>query len=298
MSATLPGLDPRIHAFDPDARRAEEALRAALPEEGWHFVTPRPARAGKARVSLRARPDPDAAQVTEALPGEALEVLTETGLADEGGWAWVRTAQDRYLGWARAEALVAAEEAGEALTVTALRAHAFAGPGVSRAIRAELCAGARLGRADGEAVTEDGRRWVPVHLPGGEAAWVQAVTLSPAPVRDAAASALRLLETPYVWGGRSAWGLDCSGLTQLAYAALGQNLPRDADQQQAFVTPVEVPGRGDLAFFPGHVGLMLDERRMVHANATHMRVTVEMLGEGEYGERLARGLTGFGRWTA
>lgn len=299
MSATLPDLDPRVYAFDPVARLAEEALRAALLEDDWRFVTPRPARAGKARVSLRARPDPDAAQVTEALPGEALELLTEAG-----GWAWVRTAHDRYPGWARADALVAADGLGNGgaedsgtLRVTALRAHAFAGPKVSRAIRAELCAGARLTRAPGEEVTEDGRRWVPVRLPGGEAAWVQAVTLSPAPVLDAATYALRLLETPYVWGGRSAWGLDCSGLTQLAYAALGRGLPRDADQQQAFLTPVADPRRGDLAFFPGHVGLMLDGRQMVHANATHMRVTVETLGEGEYGARLEQGLTGFGRWT-
>ncbi|MFC6667030.1 C40 family peptidase [Deinococcus radiopugnans] len=122
----------------------------------------------------------------------------------------------------------------------------------------------------------------------------------PFPLEDAdpAALALRFLDTPYVWGGRSAWGLDCSGLSQLAFAAFGQFLPRDADQQQEALTVVTAPQRGDLAFFPGHVGVMLDGQRMVHANATHMRVTVETLGEGEYGQRLAAGCTGFGRWTA
>ncbi|MBB5232925.1 C40 family peptidase [Deinococcus budaensis] len=298
MSVFPAELDPRTHAFDPQARLAEVALRGRLPggEEGWQFVTPHPARAGKARVSLRARPDAGAAQVSEALPGEALEVLYTRG----DGWSWVRTAHDGYLGWARAQALVGAEEAGgEELRVTALRAHAFAGPGVSRAVLAELCAGARLTRAPGEVVTEGaGRRWVPVRLPGGEEAWVGEAALRPDVPGDAAAFALRLLEAPYVWGGRSAWGLDCSGLTQLAYAALGRGLPRDADQQQAFLPAVEVPGRGDLAFFPGHVGVMLDGRQMVHANATHLRVTVETLGEGEYGTRLARELSGFGRWRA
>lgn len=297
MSLPAPELDPRIHAFDPQARLAEAALRGSLlpgGEEGWRFVTPQPARAGKARVSLRARPDAGAAQVSEALPGEALHVLH----AREDGWSWVRTAHDSYLGWARTEALVGAADGGEALTVTALRAHAFAGPGVSRALVAELCAGARLARAPGEAVVEGGRRWVPVELPGGEAAWVGEAALRPHAPGDAATFALRLLETPYVWGGRSAWGLDCSGLSQLAYAALGRGLPRDADQQQAFLPAVEVPGRGDLAFFPGHVGIMLDGRRMVHANATHLRVTVETLGEGDYGTRLARELSGFGRWRA
>ena len=105
-----------------------------------------------------------------------------------------------------------------------------------------------------------------------------------------------MLGAPYVWGGRSAWGLDCSGLTQLAYAAEGRPLPRDADLQEAALTPVTQPRRGDLAFFPGHVGLMLDGRRMVHANATHMCVSVDTLGEGEYGARLAGALSGFGRW--
>ncbi|TDE85544.1 NlpC/P60 family protein [Deinococcus sp. S9] len=289
-------LDPRTHAFDSATRLAEERLRGVLEGDGWQFVRPRAGRAGRSRVSLRARPDPEAPQVTEALPGEAVEVIAER--AD--GWAWVRTVHDGYLGWACGAALVAAEATeGEPLPVTALRAHAFAGPRVSFPIRAELCAGARLTRAPGEDVTEaTGRRWVPVRLPDGAEAWVQAVILSPMPVTDPASFALRLLDTPYVWGGRSAWGLDCSGLTQLSYAALGWALPRDADQQQAALTPVAVPRRGDLAFFPGHVGVMLDERRLVHANATHMRVTVETLGEGEYGRQLAQSLAGFGRWPA
>lgn len=291
---STPPLDPRTHAFDPATRLAAEELRGLLGGEGWSFVTPRPAWAGNARVSLRARPDVMAAQVTEALPGEALEVL-----AERDGWAWVRTGHDRYLGWARVDALRAGPEPrGEPLRVTALRAHAFAGPRVSRPIVAELCAGVRLTRAPGEVETEDGRRWVPVCLPDGTGAWVQEVVLSPAPPADAAEFALRFLETPYVWGGRSAWGLDCSGLAQLAYGALGLALPRDADQQQEALRAVEAPGRGDLVFFPGHVGIMLDARRLVHANATHMRVTVETLGEGEYGTRLEEALTGFGRWPA
>lgn len=292
---TAPPLDPRTHAFDPATRLAAAELRGLLPDEGWQFVTPRPARAGNARVSLRARPDFAASQVTEALPGEALEVLAER----EDGWAWVRTGHDRYPGWARGDELLTGPgPRGEELRVTALRAHAFAGPRVSRPIVAELCAGARLTRAPGEVETEDGRRWVPVLLPDGTGAWVQEVVLSPAPRADAAEFALRFLETPYVWGGRSAWGVDCSGLAQLAYAALGLALPRDADQQQEALRAVETPGRGDLVFFPGHVGIMLDGRRLVHANATHMRVTVETLGEGEYGTRLAGALTGFGRWPA
>lgn len=287
-----PPLDPRLHAFDPLSQVAEEALRGQVGSEGWRYVTPRPVWAGNARVSLRAAPDPQAAQVTEALPGEALDLLWE-----QDDWARVRTRQDGYLGWARLADLIGQEWAGP-LTVTALRAHAFAAPKVSAPILAELCFGAQLGQGDGERFTEEGRHWQPVVLPGGQAAWVQAVTLGAPEETDPAAFAMRFLDTPYVWGGRSAWGLDCSGLTQLSFAAVSRSLPRDADQQQAALTPVTEPQRGDLAFFPGHVGLMLDGRRMIHANATHMRVTIETLGEGEYGTRLRESCTGFGRWSA
>lgn len=290
--------DTRQHAADPARRLAEEALRDRVEGGDWTFVAPQPVWAGSARLSLRARPDMDSAQVTEALPGEALERLwTGTGVGGQD-WVRVRTRRDGYLGWVPEGTLLDRAPQGEALEVTALRAHAFAGPKVSRPVVGELCLGARVWRAAGEVVTEEHRRWVPVRLAGGEAAWVQEVAFAPLAVMDPADFALRLLETPYVWGGRSAWGLDCSGLSGLAYAACGRDLPRDADQQQAALAAVEAPERGDLVFFPGHVGIMLDGRRLVHANATHMRVTVETLGEGEYGERLRASCAGFGRWTA
>lgn len=289
-----PELDARTHAFDPQGRLAEVALQGQLPGDGWRYVAPQAMQAGSARVSLRAEPAALAAQVTEALPGEALELLWEN--AD--GWARVRTVHDRYLGWTRTAVLRGLAALPDPLTVTALRAHAYAGPKVSQALSAELCLGSRLHRAPGDVVEEGQRRWVPVHLPGGEDAWVQEAVLSPLPDVTVSDLARRFLDTPYVWGGRSAWGLDCSGLTQVVFQAFGRALPRDADQQQAAVTPVERPGAGDLAFFPGHVGLMLDERHLLHANATHMRVTIDVLGDGDYGTCLQDTCTGFGRWPA
>lgn len=287
-----PDLDLRVHALDDATRVAEAALRPQLEGDGWTFVTPTPALAGNARVSLRAAPSATSAQVSEALPGESLEVLWD----GSDGWQRARTLHDGYLGWVRRDAL-AVGTSGE-LTVTALRAHAYAGPKVSQPVVAELCLGSRVTRADGDVIEEQRRRWVPVRLPDGTGAWVQEVVLAPLGSVDAAALALRFLDTPYVWGGRSAWGLDCSGLTQVVFARCGYVLPRDADQQQAALQAIESPQRGDLAFFPGHVGLMLDASRMVHANATHMRVTVETLGEGDYGRRLAASLEGYGRCTS
>lgn len=286
-------LDPRLHAYDPVRRAAERTLEGRLEGADWQWLTPESGWARNARLSLRAEPNWEAAQVSEALPGEALSVLLR-----EGEWAWVKTGPDGYPGWVRAAGLLGGIPAGEVLKLTALRAHAYARPKISSPILAELCFGAAVVRGSGESVTEGGRVWWPVLLPDGAAAWVQAVCFAAVPEADAADFALRFLETPYVWGGRSAWGLDCSGLSQLAYAAFGRALPRDADLQQQELTAVDMAQRGDLAFFPGHVGVMLDGRRMIHANATHMRVTVETFGEGEYGTRLQDTCTGFGRWTA
>lgn len=287
-------LDPRQDAFDPQSRFAEARLHVPLladqPDIDWRFVAPQQITNGNRRLSLRLRPDAESPQVTEALAGEALERLWE-----ENDWVRVRTVHDGYLGWAAREALGVFGEPTLDLQVTALRAHAFAGPKVSQPILAELSYGARVARGAGEVVEEQRRRWVPVVLPSGLEAWVQEICFAPLPEREMTAFALRFLETPYVWGGRSAWGLDCSGLTQLVCGAYGKALPRDADQQQEGLGKVETPQAGDLAFFEGHVGLMLDERRMIHANATHMRVTIETLGEGEYGARLAASCTGFGR---
>ncbi|MFC6667031.1 SH3 domain-containing protein [Deinococcus radiopugnans] len=94
--------DPRTHAHHPETRHAEESLRGQLEGSGWTYVTPRPVAAA-ARLSLRAAPRTDAAQVSEALPGEALERLWDDG----HGWVYVRTGQDRYLGWTRLGGLTA-----------------------------------------------------------------------------------------------------------------------------------------------------------------------------------------------
>lgn len=270
--------DLRIHAID-HARRLAEPPHAA--ELGYAPLTPQPAWVAVSRLPLRSA---SGTQVSEALQGEPLQVLDV-----QGGVAWVRTRHDRYLGWVNV-AGITPDEPQDTLTVTALRGHIYTEPRVSSPIVQEVSLGAKVARRAGEVVEEHHRRWLPVA--GG---YLQEVCTSPLTDTDAAALACRFVSTPYVWGGRSAWGLDCSGLTQLCLAAFGVALPRDADQQQAALTPVSSPQRGDLAFFPGHVGLMLNERRMVHANATHMAVSVEELGAGEYGTRLAAELLGFGR---
>ena len=116
---------------------------------------------------------------------------------------------------------------------------------------------------------------------------------------DPAAVAAQFIGTPYLWGGRTAQGLDCSALVQLAFGACGVLCPRDSDMQQAWfgerIDAWQTPGalqRGDLIFWKGHVGLMADSETLLHANGTFMTTMTEPLLPAierianEYGEPL------------
>lgn len=289
----LSPLDPRTNAFDQNLKLAEIALEQQLGPH-WDYVSPQRGAATK-RLSLRSGLDQWSTQVTEALPGEALEFLWETNET----YAYVRTMHDHYLGWIFLEDFESSvqftQEVGQ--KITALRAHAFSEPKVSAKIVDELCLGALVWvSAPEEHVDKCGTSWKHVHLANNQEAWIHSECFAPRPEQNPTELALRLLDTPYVWGGRSAWGLDCSGLVQLVHQYFGQPLPRDSDQQQAALEAVKEPQRGDLAFFPGHVGIMLDQHQMLHANGKYMRVTINTLGEGEYGQMLKNTCTGFGRW--
>jgi cell wall-associated NlpC family hydrolase len=99
---------------------------------------------------------------------------------------------------------------------------------------------------------------------------------------DWVATAERFLGAPYVWGGRTHHGIDCSGLVQIALASAGIAAPRDTDQQEAVLGSAIASlarERGDLVFWNGHVGIMLDATRLLHANAFHMQVEIEPLAD-------------------
>jgi cell wall-associated NlpC family hydrolase len=114
-------------------------------------------------------------------------------------------------------------------------------------------------------------------------------------VSDAVAVAEKFLGTPYLWGGRTSIGLDCSGLVQLAFEAAGYNAPRDADMQaEELGEPINWNQgaklrRGDLVFWEGHVGIMTSPTDLIHANAYHMAVEVEPLGEARERIKTATG---------
>ncbi|MHA6347452.1 C40 family peptidase [Roseivivax sp. CAU 1761] len=210
---------------------------------------------------------PDGPRDRQVLKGAALTVYDRVG-----GWAFVQAGADGYVGYLREAALTAP---GPAPThrVAARATHLYPAPDFKTRERAALSLGAEL------AVT--GRRGRFAETPEG---FVPEAHLAPLdrPETDPVAVAERLLGTPYLWGGNSAWGIDCSGLVQAALRACGRACPGDSDLQEAAglgrrLDPGAVARRGDLLFWRGHVGWVAGDDLLLHANAHHMAVAFEPL---------------------
>ncbi len=223
-------------------------------------------------VPLRRAPQRDLGLETEALFGERVMVYE----SNEEGWAWGQLELDGYVGWLPAGALA---DPGRPAThrVAALGTFLYPRPDIKTPPLVALPFGSRLAIAREEskfAVTEEG-------------AFVPLQHLVPVGHRepDYVATARRLLGVPYLWGGRSPLGLDCSALVQLALQAAGIECPRDSDMQAGLGSAVDFGGdlkklkRGDLVFWQGHIGLVAGEGRFLHANAHHMAVAEEPLNE-------------------
>ncbi|WP_027171372.1 NlpC/P60 family protein [Methylobacterium sp. 10] len=236
--------------------------------EATRYVAGRSGRLIAASAPLRRRPSQDAGIETEAVMGDPV-TLYETG----EGFAFVQLETDGYVGYLP-EAALAPEAPAPTHQVTALRTFLYPAPNMKRPPLGHVSLGAGLG------IT--GREGDFLRLADG--AYVFADHCVPVGIvePDPAATAERLVGTPYLWGGRTSLGLDCSGLVQLCLALAGVPSPRDADQQEAALgtaLPTRLDGliRGDLVFWRGHVGMMLDESRLIHANGHHMAVAVESL---------------------
>jgi cell wall-associated NlpC family hydrolase len=264
--------DPRLTPARPDL--ADERLRGLV--EAARYVPGTLQRVTAMLAPLRRAPRADAALDTEALCGDPVTVYE---VAD--GWAFVQLGLDGYVGYLPAAALGPPDPA-PTHRVTALRSFVFPAPDLKRPPLGHLSLGARVSVV----ATEAGYAL----LAGGGAVWAAHLSAPDARAADIAGTAERLVGTPYLWGGRSSLGLDCSGLVQLVLGEAGLAAPRDADMQERGLgthLPVDPAGlrRGDLVFWRGHVGLMLDGERLIHANGHHMAVAVEPLREAV--ERIA-----------
>jgi Bacterial dipeptidyl-peptidase Sh3 domain/NlpC/P60 family len=264
------GFDPRITPARPDLA----AKHLAGTVEAQRFVEGKAHEIAASHAPLRNAPSHGAELLTEALKGERMTVYD----ISEDGWAWGQLASDGYVGFVPASALGAV---GPAAThkVTALRTFVFPGASIRLPPRETLSFGSRLvvARTDGPfAVTADGGHVPALHL-------APVATLE----TDFVAVAERFLGIPYLWGGKTSLGVDCSGLVQLALNACGIPCPRDTDMQEralgnALARPHELKQlrRGDLVFWKGHVAIVRDEATVVHANASgHMAVAFEGLAE-------------------
>ena len=262
----MSAFDPRTTPARPDlaARHLQGRLDAARFVDG----TTREVRDESAPV--RREPAPDAPLDTEALKGELVTVYETT----EEGWCWGQLARDGYVGWLPANAL-AAPGPPATHVVSALRTLAFPGPSIKLPPVAGFSLGCRLAvtRTEGPlAVTAAG------YVPARHLAPLDAI----AP--DFVAVAERFVDVPYLWGGKTSLGIDCSGLVQVALTAAGIACPRDSDMQETALGTAVSAGlselrRGDLVFWKGHVAIARDGATLVHANAFHMAVAVEPAAE-------------------
>ncbi|MDZ7708426.1 MAG: NlpC/P60 family protein [Trueperaceae bacterium] len=247
-------------------------------------VVPELATVTRSRL-LRGAPQPSAEAVTSVRLGEPVEIV-----AREGAWRKVRTGSDRYLGWIHEGALTLPGPEATHL-VTQLRSHAYAAPRVQGEVLAELAWGDRL-----RVRTEEGT-FAEVVLPDGRTAFVPTPALTTwhdvRPI-DPLETWRGFLGAPYLWGGGSAWGLDCSGLMQLLFRMAGVEVPRDGDEQWDAGREVENPEPGDVVCMRGHVGLYLGDGRMAHASGRAMRVVDTPVIDGPKDEARFLGYVRFG----
>lgn len=240
--------------------------------EAERFVEPVDMQVAHANAWLRSAPRVDAPVDTELLFGEVFAVLDVTD-----DWAWGFSRNDGYTGYVPIEAL-GPDVRMASHRVSALRTYVLSKPDLKSPPVELISLNARIaaGRREGNYVEVIGTGWVPqFHI---------------APVSasepDYVAVAERFYAVPYLWGGKTSVGLDCSALVQLSLEAAGIPAPRDTDLQEAELRgrwlhiPVDgAKRRGDLVFWKGHVGIMTDGEQLLHANAHHMAVALEPLAE-------------------
>jgi cell wall-associated NlpC family hydrolase len=266
-SRALP--DPRRHAYR--AGLAAESLRGQV--EAPRYVAGVSRQIEAPALPLRREPRFDATLDTEALFGETLTQFDESE-----GWAWVQLARDGYVGYMPSEGLAVAVTA-PTHKISALRTYVYPSPDFKTPPLTLLSLNAFVAVAG-----QEGRF---LALKGGGFIIAAHVRTLAEHARDFVDVALSFSGTPYLWGGRTSLGVDCSGLVQLAREAAGLPCPRDADMQAKEVGhPLELQGgaplaRGDLVFWDGHVGIMTSAQDLVHASAYHMVVVEEPLADAK-----------------
>ncbi len=262
--------DRRITPFRADL--ADEKLRGQV--EAERFTTGTVKRVIESFSPLHRHPSREAPVDTQAIFGESVTVYDE-----HEGWAWAQLHDDGYVGYLPSVAL---GQAGPEPThkVGAIRTFIYPGPNLKLPHESYLTLNSKV------SVTDTQGDYARLATGG----WVYAPHLASLDAHEAdyVSVAERFLHTPYLWGGKTSLGIDCSGLAQTVLTAADIRAPRDSDmQEQQLGTPVEVTPdlgglqRGDLVFWKGHVGLMMDATNFIHATGHSMTVMIEPLAVAE-----------------
>ncbi len=254
-----PGYDRRLTAAN--GRVAAQELAGRI--RAQRYVQPDPARIAPPVADLLDAPAPDGRRDRQLLTGWAVEVFER-----RDGYAFVRSLRDGYVGYIAERALAGPEQATH--RVCARTTHVYPRPDLKSRECLSLSFGSEVAVTGGDAdfvATRHG--WIPApHVAPLDRLFDDPVTV-----------AGLFLGVPYLWGGNSGFGIDCSGLVQAALLACGHACPGDTDMQAGAVgralaggTP---PERGDLLFWQGHVAMVTDAQTLIHANAGHMAVSRE-----------------------
>lgn len=264
-------LDSRINAFRDDI--ADVSLVDSVKAE--KYVEPSMRQCLRGVLPVLEAPVETARQINQIRYGEYVDVF-ETR-AD--GFLWIQNRTDRYVGYVRNADCWGESIAMLSNRVTALRTFIYPEPDIKSPPVDELTLGSFV------SIVGRTARFLEL-ANGGFVFEAHVMATEFANSADYVFTAGRMLHTPYLWGGRTPKGIDCSGLVQLALEMAGVEAPRDSDLQcAAFGQPLEKHWRdtkwkrGDIVFFNGHVGLMTDTAHIIHANSHTMDVTVEPLSD-------------------
>jgi len=249
---------------------AAEGLRGRIEAEA--YVRGEPAQVIAGAMAIRRAPAHDAILETQALFGDNFTLYER-----KGEWGWGQMLSDNYVGYVSLSDL-AAPPVAPTHRVKALRTFVFAEPDLKSMPLLALSMNCKVCAEE-----ESGRFVLAAH-----AGWIFKGHLAEldefAP--DWVAEAEKFVGAPYLWGGKVSLGADCSGLIQTALNAGGYDCPRDTDMQEAAMGEAITPARdlsnlqrGDLIFWKGHVGVMIDGEHLLHANAFHMATAIEPLRE-------------------